>query len=375
MAYNLRPSNRQKLSTVQKGLLISGGASVLTLAIYLGITFNTVDINSSQASVQLMEQDPINNGDVVLGFGWDESKCLKADIGTDAIDISVNAECIPGGKDSTWGLSAGNSLKNLNLILPSIEGLNNDGIDIAIDYRRLEKSGGFYTRGKEFNFGMKDGKLAIKYTLLAPNGKSYSITETTSYEIPEDMEYRNYRFIYTPTNGKGEILVDKIVVWNNQAVAQSKLFWKQNEKIVIGNEMNGEGKPIAFFDNLVIRKTNQSSKIPMELLSFSADLNGQFVKLNWHTAKEFGTDHFIIEKSTDTKNYKEIGKVKGKGQSNSLQEYAFQDSEPFIGITYYRLALSNHNSHSVWVPVIAFRLKPEQMIPTAGASPNLSSEK
>jgi len=133
MAYNLRPSNRQKLSTVQKGLLISGGASVLTLAIYLGITFNTVDINSSQASVQLMEQDPVNNGDVVLGFGWDESICLKADIGTDAIDISVNAECIPGGKDSTWGLSAGNSLKNLNLILPSIERLNNEGIDIAID--------------------------------------------------------------------------------------------------------------------------------------------------------------------------------------------------------------------------------------------------
>ncbi|MBK7965295.1 MAG: hypothetical protein IPK10_08325 [Bacteroidetes bacterium] len=296
MGYNLRISNKQKLSTLQKGLLIAGGTSVLTLAIYFGIGLNTADVSQSKAAVQLMVQDPINNGDVIIGFGWDEGKCLISEMGPDATDICMFAECINGGKDNTLGLSAGNGKKNLNLIIPATEDLNGEGLDIAIDYRRLEKTGDFYTRGKEFNFGMKDGKIAIKYKLTATNGKSYSINETTTYEIPEDLEYRNYRFIFSPTTGKGEILVDRVVVWNNQAAAQSKLTWNKSENIIIGNEMNGEGKPLAFFDNLIIRKTSSSSKVPMELLSFSADLDGQYVKLNWHTAKEFGTKEFIIEK-------------------------------------------------------------------------------
>jgi hypothetical protein len=207
------------------------------------------------------------------------------------------------------------------------------------------------------------------------NTKSYSINETTTYEIPADMEYRNYRFIYSPKTGKGEILVDRVVVWNNQAAAQSKLTWNKSENIIIGHEMNGEGKPLAFFDNLIIRKTSSSSKLPMELLSFSADLNGQFVKLNWHTAKEFGTKEFIIEKSLDTKIYKEVGRVKGAGKSESLKEYTLQDNEPHVGITYYRLALSNNAAHSIWVPVIAFKLKPEQMIPITQSAEKLSTEK
>lgn len=375
MGFNLRLIKKQKLSTLQKGLLIAAGTSVLTLAIYFGIGLNTVDVTKSNAKVQLMQQDPINNGDVIIGFGWDEGICLVSEIGPDATDICMYAECTEGGKDNTLGLSAGNGNKNLNLILPKTEDLNGEGIDIAIDYRRFEKSGDFYTRGKDFNFGMKDGKIAIKYKLTAANGKSYSINETATYEIPIDMEYRNYRFIYSPTTGKGEILVDRVVVWNNQAVPQSKLTWDKSENIIIGNEMNGEGNPMAFFDNLLIRKTSSSSKLPMELLSFSADLNGQFVKLNWHTAKEFGTNEFIIEKSLDTKNYKEVGRVKGAGKSESLKEYTLQDNEPHIGITYYRLALSNSTAHSVWVPVIAFKLKPEQMIPILESTQKTSTEK
>jgi hypothetical protein len=292
MGYKLRISNKLKLSTLQKGLLIAGGTSVLTLAIYFGIGLNTADVTNSNASIPLMEQDPINNGEITIGFGWDEGLPLVSEIGPDGIDVCVHAECISGGKDNTLGLSAGNGMKNINLIIPKSEELNGEGIDIAIDYRRFEKSGDFYTRGKEFNFGMKDGKLAIKYKLTAANGKSYSINETTNYEIPEDMEFRNYRFIYTPTTGKGELLVDRVVVWNNQAAPQSKLTWNKSENIIIGNEMNGEGKPFPFFDNLVIRQTNASSKTPMELLSFSADLEGQFVKIKLAHCKRIRCSRF-----------------------------------------------------------------------------------
>ncbi|MBK9638782.1 MAG: hypothetical protein IPO63_13580 [Bacteroidetes bacterium] len=113
MGYNLRIRNKQKLSTLQKGLLIAGGTSALTLAIYFGIGINTADVTNTNASIPLMEQDPINNGDIIIGFGWDEGKCLVSEIGPDAVDVCVHAECISGGKDSTIGLSAGNGMKKL----------------------------------------------------------------------------------------------------------------------------------------------------------------------------------------------------------------------------------------------------------------------
>lgn len=66
MAYNLRPSNRQKLNTLQRGTLIIGGISVMAVAAYMTVVMNTADVTNSNAGINLMEQDPVNNGEVVL---------------------------------------------------------------------------------------------------------------------------------------------------------------------------------------------------------------------------------------------------------------------------------------------------------------------
>ncbi|MBL0097792.1 MAG: hypothetical protein IPP46_15805 [Bacteroidetes bacterium] len=220
---------------------------------------------------------------------------------------------------------------------------------------------------------MKNGKLIVKYKLTASNGKSYSINEETKYEISDDDLFRNYRFIYSPATGKGEILVDQITVWTNQAAENSRLTWKTSENIIIGEGMNGEGQPVALFDNLIIRKTGQSGNSPMQLLSFSAELENNYTMLNWFTGKENGTEYYIIERSDDTKTYKEIGRVKAAGKSETLKAYALVDKEPMLGITYYRLALSNNTSRSIWVPVIAFRLKPEQLLNTPTVNSNAAN--
>ena len=125
--------------------------------------------------------------------------------------------------------------------------------------------------------------------------------------------------------------------------------------------MTGNGKQIAFLDNLIIRRTGRSNLAPMELLSFSAELQDKIIMLNWHTSKENGTDYFKIERSIDTKTFTEIGRVKAAGKSDALKAYALIDKEPVMGVAYYRLALPNNTAHSAWVPVIAIRLKPEQL--------------
>ncbi|MBK9320246.1 MAG: hypothetical protein IPM91_16585 [Bacteroidetes bacterium] len=111
----------------------------------------------------------------------------------------------------------------------------------------------------------------------------------------------------------------------------------------------------------------------MQLLSFSAELENNYTMLNWFTGKENGTEYYIIERSDDTKTYKEIGRVKAAGKSETLKAYALVDKEPMLGITYYRLALSNNTSRSIWVPVIAFRLKPEQLLNTPTVNSNAAN--
>ncbi|MBL0097791.1 MAG: hypothetical protein IPP46_15800 [Bacteroidetes bacterium] len=136
MAYNLRPRNRQKLSTLQRGTLIIGGASMLAVMGYMTVVFNAADVEDSKAQINLMEQDPINNGEIILGFSWDEESTIIADAGPSATNVSIFAECVPGGIDGTKGLSAGNALKDINLEIQPTDQLNGDGIDISIWFRK-----------------------------------------------------------------------------------------------------------------------------------------------------------------------------------------------------------------------------------------------
>jgi hypothetical protein len=353
--------------------MIAGGASILGLIAYITIVMNTADVDESKANIRdLIANDPINNGEIVLGFSWDMNPSTKADIGANAISIQSGV-CMGITTDSTFGLSASPRNQDINMVLKPTDGLNADGLDISIDYNRTEESGNFYTRGNSFNFGMEKGILCIKYKLTAANGKSFMVDQKTNYEIPMDGQFRNYRFIYNPATGKAEVMVNRATVWTNQSPEQCRLTWKTTENIVIGNGMSGNGKFVPIFDNLIVRKTGTATNSPISLLSFTAEMQDNNIMLNWFTAKETETDFFKIEKSTDTKNYIEVGRVKASGNSVDLKAYALLDTKPNVGVTYYRLGLGNSTAKSIWVPVIAIRVKPEMMSTPSSNTPTSTS--
>jgi hypothetical protein len=80
-----------------------------------------------------------------------------------------------------------------------------------------------------------------------------------------------------------------------------------------------------------------SVPLPIELLSFNAVLKSDLVDINWQTTSEKNNDYFILEKSYDTKKWFTIADVKGKGTTNSIQNYNWKDIVDFSGICYYRL--------------------------------------
>ncbi|MCB0767120.1 MAG: T9SS type A sorting domain-containing protein [Flavobacteriales bacterium] len=79
------------------------------------------------------------------------------------------------------------------------------------------------------------------------------------------------------------------------------------------------------------------SVLPVELLSFSGEPLTRSVMLDWITASESNSSHFVVERSSNGYEFQGIGEVPAAGNSGSLIEYAFEDPAPERGINYYRL--------------------------------------
>ncbi|MFT6997854.1 MAG: hypothetical protein ACJAQ4_001611 [Cryomorphaceae bacterium] len=79
------------------------------------------------------------------------------------------------------------------------------------------------------------------------------------------------------------------------------------------------------------------SPLPIELISFDAELNGTYVDLTWQTATEINNDYFVVERASEDLDWKPILSVTGAGNSNSLLTYSDKDRAPLDGLSYYRL--------------------------------------
>ncbi len=80
-----------------------------------------------------------------------------------------------------------------------------------------------------------------------------------------------------------------------------------------------------------------TAALPIELMSFQAQVSDFGALLSFSTATEINNDYFSIERSTNGRDFVEIGQLQGSGTSYSPQSYRFSDERPEKGRNYYRL--------------------------------------
>lgn len=85
------------------------------------------------------------------------------------------------------------------------------------------------------------------------------------------------------------------------------------------------------------------ANVPVELLSFDGKLLKEKIYLYWETVSELNNDYFVVERSTDAKEFIPIGKVEGKGNSLSRAAYSFQEEISNHKRYYYRLKQVDFN--------------------------------
>ncbi len=112
-----------------------------------------------------------------------------------------------------------------------------------------------------------------------------------------------------------------------------------------------------------------SQPLPVELISFDVQLlENQRVKIDWATASETNNDYFEIERSVDGVNFEVIDQVPSKGNGVVQNDYQIYDSNPKIGLNYYRLKQVDFNEKYEYSETKSIEVK--EAFPTVSVFPN-----
>ncbi len=99
--------------------------------------------------------------------------------------------------------------------------------------------------------------------------------------------------------------------------------------------------------------------VPVSLTGFSATVKNYDVILNWQTALEVNSSHFLIERSTNQQQFTEVGRVVARGFSENRVNYTFTDNKPtaFDRPVFYRLKMVDRDGTYKYSKILSVVLK------------------
>ena len=119
----------------------------------------------------------------------------------------------------------------------------------------------------------------------------------------------------------------------------------------------------------VLTVSNVANPLPVELVEFTAERQGEDGLLRWATASEKNNDRFEVESSADGRTFRRIGQVQGHGTTAQRHEYRLLDANLAryqASPVYYRLRQVDQDGTET--------LSPVRTVQVPGATPKLLAE-
>ena len=116
----------------------------------------------------------------------------------------------------------------------------------------------------------------------------------------------------------------------------------------VGLFINPENNPNTFEINdnyLTPPIVIENEALPVLLVEYNSVIKSDNVTLKWATTFEQNNNGFKIERKQINSNWSEIGFVKGKGNSNTLSQYSFEDKKLSAGKYNYRIKQIDNNGN------------------------------
>ncbi len=121
---------------------------------------------------------------------------------------------------------------------------------------------------------------------------------------------------------------------------------------ILNNQTGGCGNDLAIDD---ITFDRVMSTLPVTGLQTSAVRNNNDVTIKWSTLTESNTSHFVVEKSTNGKDWEAIGSEAAAGNSIFKKEYSLNDTKPATE-NYYRIQQVDIDGTFTYSNVVTIRV-------------------
>ena len=173
----------------------------------------------------------------------------------------------------------------------------------------------------------------------------------------------NRRWKITPTNQPSTdvtVTLSWVADDDNSKILSQVYVWKSEDNgntwLQAAGPFNAESThSVTFttssFSDFTVSDLN--NPLPVELNTFSSDVNERNVQLNWSTATEINSYMFSVEQSkSGSDNWKLLGQIKAGGYSNSPKYYSFLNKNLTTGKYAYRLKMIDNDGTYKYSPVV-----------------------
>jgi len=193
------------------------------------------------------------------------------------------------------------------------------------------------------------GNLTSKHIISAPNNVFVNLTDgAVALPIVSEMNIWQHEITNGLSGGVYTISVQTDSIQGVNDVTQLRLAKRANELsawTIQGTHIPGSGS----VDNPLVQRSGLTSfsqfaitspvinPLPVELVSFTATCEDEYVGLKWVTESEINADYFTLESSVDGSAWQQINQQQANGTTFIQHTYTYNDSTRNASLVYYRL--------------------------------------
>ncbi|WP_456461644.1 LamG-like jellyroll fold domain-containing protein [Reichenbachiella sp.] len=306
--------------------------------------FNRLTVNKSSGDLSIIDGGNAVEVDGVLTL---TSQNIQTD-GSNTLTLTSSASIV-GGSSASYvegPLTKNGIAASANFTFPI-------GNSSRYGYARIENvgTGGQNWTAEYFSSNANSGQT-IDITTNAGYGAMVEISTLNSWTItPSGSNSANVELGVISGMGVHVIEDVRIAIYNGPTASE----WVNLGGSPAGNESSGSitSQTASDFSSSTFSFGGITTvALPVELVRFTADLIDNQVELNWTTSSELNNEYFEVQRSTNGENYDTIGEIDGSGTTNEFVNYQFIDSNPYYGLSYYRLVQVDYDgTRNVHAPV------------------------
>lgn len=106
-------------------------------------------------------------------------------------------------------------------------------------------------------------------------------------------------------------------------------------------------------ENYLVPNNQPLMPLPVELVSFTAQLRNKQVNLNWVTASEKNSRSFEVQRSSNGQTFATVLTKDAQGNTSARTTYDAVDRQPLPGVSYYRLKQIDNDGKVAYSPTVS----------------------